>query len=213
MLGVLKKKENTVISLHNLHSSFNHAFLIRVRLLGSRVELWLCLHVHLSVACDPSCLKDSLTWVGNIIKDDPRFCTFWHRCGHFAKIYTVRAGRQLTCSHLKQPRENGWHKLVQQWPQGKGSHTLKKKKKTCHGRHSRWSRNLTALNSIIVLRRPGHRISDDYSSPLFPCQCEACSLFMYTLLYIYIYSTNQDINSLSSTAAFASSKQDLTAVT
>lgn len=42
-------------------------------------------------------------------------------------------------------------KVVQQWPKGKDSNTLKK---SSHRRHSRWSLNLTALNSCSVSEAP-----------------------------------------------------------
>lgn len=71
--------------------------------------------------------------------------------------------------------------------------------------------NLAALKSNIVYRQLGHWISTDDLSPEFPLL--GWSLFLiHVLTSLCEHYTNQDINSLSSTPAFASSKQALTAV-
>lgn len=89
-------------------------------------------------------------------------------------------------------------KVVQQWPKGKDSDTLKN---SSHRRHSRWSLNLTALNSNIVLRQQSMTSVPDPAVSLFPARARTRACECYT---------KQGINSLSSSAAFDSSERPQT---
>lgn len=116
--------------------------------------------------------------------------------GHYLSIICLFFDDE--CSFFLKKQHRMADKVVQQWPKGKDSNTLKN---SSHRRHSRWSLNLTALNSNIVLRQRSTTSVPDPAVSLSPARActRACECY-----------TKQGINSLSSSAAFDSSERPQT---